>query len=93
MRIHSLGYVYGDLKPENIMTDPKTFKIKFIDFGSVFKTGTKDNILFQTFSYLPPEAFLKLNQTAKTDMWSLGILLIEIITINDIRKPTNLLVG
>lgn len=39
-KFHKKGYVFGDLKPENIMIDKVNKKIKIIDLGGVVKTGS-----------------------------------------------------
>ncbi|WP_427339294.1 protein kinase domain-containing protein [Caloranaerobacter sp. DY30410] len=36
-KLYQLGYIYGDLKLENIIVDRRTKKIVFVDFGGVFK--------------------------------------------------------
>ncbi len=38
-KIYKIGYVYADLKPDNIMIDKKKKKISFIDFGGVIEIG------------------------------------------------------
>ena len=37
--IYRIGYVYADIKPENIMLDKKKKRISFIDFGGVILKG------------------------------------------------------
>ncbi len=37
--IYKMGYVYADLKPENIMIDKRGKRISFIDFGGVIEKG------------------------------------------------------
>lgn len=36
-KLYQIGYIYGDLKLENIIVDRKTKKLMFVDFGGVFK--------------------------------------------------------
>ncbi|KGG80628.1 hypothetical protein Y919_05185 [Caloranaerobacter azorensis H53214] len=36
-KLYQLGYIYGDLKLENIIINRRTKKIMFVDFGGVFK--------------------------------------------------------
>ncbi len=38
-QLHRVGYIYGDLKPENIMVDKEHGRIKIIDLGGVCKIG------------------------------------------------------
>lgn len=37
--IYKMGYVYADIKPDNIMIDKRGKKISFIDFGGVIEIG------------------------------------------------------
>ncbi|KPU26601.1 hypothetical protein TR13x_09305 [Caloranaerobacter sp. TR13] len=36
-KLYQMGYIYGDLKLENIIVDRKTKKVMFVDFGGVIK--------------------------------------------------------
>lgn len=38
-KIYKMGYVYADIKPDNIMIDKKKKKVSFIDFGGVIEIG------------------------------------------------------
>ncbi len=38
-KIYKMGYVYADIKPDNIMIDRKKKKVSFIDFGGVIEIG------------------------------------------------------
>lgn len=38
-RIYKIGYIYVDIKPENIMIDKKKKRVSFIDFGGVIEKG------------------------------------------------------
>ena len=31
--LHRIGMIHSDIKPENIMINPKTLKVRIIDFG------------------------------------------------------------
>ncbi|MDD4028937.1 MAG: serine/threonine protein kinase [Caldisericia bacterium] len=77
---------HRDIKPENIMIDPTTQTIKVMDFGvsrmddSTLTTDTK----IYTVKYASPEQLLpsKFPQgvTKKSDLYSLGIVLYEMLT-------------
>jgi serine/threonine protein kinase len=82
--IQKVGIVHGDLKPENILIqiqDNKVTSLKVIDFGSSFEyTDMKMEI--STPEYLPPEILQQKSigiQPWSTDIWSLGIILIEMV--------------
>ena len=58
--LHEAGICHRDIKDENILFDPATWKIKLIDFGSAtFATGSKYHSPQGTTDYFPPEFFLE----------------------------------
>ena len=72
-----------DLKPENIMVNEKTRKIKIIDFGSSKYKKEKlelySNFYVQTRYYRAPEIFFKMRYNEKIDMWSYGCIIGELL--------------
>jgi len=81
---HNNGIVHRDLKPSNIMVQFDN-TIKILDFGiaklsdsskSLTKTGTKMGSLY----YMSPEQVLGKEVDLKTDIYSLGIVLFEMLT-------------
>lgn len=79
--------IHRDLKPQNILlSDVRTIKIT--DFGLARYCSEKnDDIeedLFSTYCgspmYMSPEILLKHNYGLKSDLWSVGIILYEMIT-------------
>lgn len=83
--------MHADLKTDNILIEwdgEDIVGLKLIDFGSAFMFGTTERITATTPEYLAPEVlqFLEnklpcLQQTDWSyDMWSLGAILLEIIT-------------
>eukprot|EP00984_Skeletonema_dohrnii_P035055 scaffold34602_cov129-Skeletonema_dohrnii-CCMP3373.AAC.5 len=72
--------IHCDLKPENVMLDPKWGGVKLIDFGSACKSSEKPYTYIQTRFYRSPEVMLGLPYSVAIDMWSLGCVLVELYT-------------
>lgn len=72
-------FIHGDLKPANILLTGKSpDAIKVCDFGLAFKIG-KECWIVQTREYRAPEVVLeKRPYTPAIDMWSLGVILVEL---------------
>ena len=78
--IHSRGLVHQDLKPQNILVSESDEggRVKLIDFGLSRTTGTESRELSGTLEYLAPEILKGEPSTARSDLYSFGIILYEI---------------
>ncbi len=80
---HRLGVIHRDLKPHNIMID-KDGNVRIMDFGiarSFQKTGVTDTgVIIGTPEYMAPEQVEGKELDQRTDLYSLGIILYEMLT-------------
>ena len=92
---HTLGIVHRDIKPENIMLRPDGY-VKVVDFGLAKLTEilpeqrdidpadtrvlTESRTLMGTVKYMSPEQLREVAVDERTDIWSLGIVLYEMLT-------------
>lgn len=87
--IHSLQIIHRDLKPENILITRNGSNVKLIDFG--LSDTDSYSILKHpagTLKYASPEQ--QIPQTAidnKADIYSIGVILEEIIQITHVKLP------
>ena len=83
--IHRNGVVHRDLKPENIMVDGED-RIKLIDFGIAGKEGArrltfaKLSQVMGTPDYISPEQAQGKRGDGRSDIYSLGVMLYEMLT-------------
>ncbi|MBM4420738.1 MAG: hypothetical protein FJ034_03960 [Chloroflexi bacterium] len=80
---HERGIVHRDLKPGNVwLTADGTAKIG--DFGLAVAEGrsrlTQHGMMVGTFAYMPPEQALGGEATPRSDLYSLGAMLYELVT-------------
>ncbi|MGI9075306.1 MAG: protein kinase domain-containing protein [Bryobacteraceae bacterium] len=90
MAAHSAGVVHRDLKPTNVMIRPDGY-LKVIDFGlaklvqtsshnaSLDERWTRPGTVIGTTDYMSPEQARGDAIDHRTDLWSLGIILYEMV--------------
>ncbi len=82
--IHGHGLIHRDLKPSNVMVDEERV-VRLMDFGLAKYLAddtavTADGRLVGTFRYMAPEQILGERLDARTDLYSLGVILYELLT-------------
>ena len=87
---HDKGIVHRDLKPENLMILPDD-RVKILDFGLAKQTGepagagtmtfgTEAGVVLGTVGYMSPEQVRGLPVDARSDIFSLGTVLYEMLS-------------
>lgn len=86
---HSHGVVHRDIKPANIIVT-KNGRVKILDFGLAKRIAgiepadgqfqTVAGVVLGTASYMSPEQARGLSVDERTDIWSLGVCMYEMLT-------------
>jgi serine/threonine-protein kinase len=77
--LHRHGIVHGDIKPSNIMLK-RTGITKIVDIGSAFEMRDPPPQRTCTLAYAAPEVLDNRDTTPRSDLCSLGYVLIELLS-------------
>jgi eukaryotic-like serine/threonine-protein kinase len=78
---HKRGIVHRDIKPGNVMLG-KDSTLKVVDFGIarvLEASRTQTGMLIGTFAYMSPEQYHGEHADERSDIWSFGVLLYELL--------------
>ncbi len=78
---HSRGVIHRDIKPSNIMLTQEG-DVRIIDFGIALVAGTESRIegIAGSPSYMSPEQVRGIDLTHRSDLYSLGAVMYELLT-------------
>ncbi len=80
---HSRNVVHRDIKPANIIYDAANGRISVTDFGVAYLTDTsktKTGTILGSPSYMSPEQVQGLRVDGRSDLFSLGVTMFELLT-------------
>jgi predicted Ser/Thr protein kinase len=81
--------IHRDLKPGNIIITPQ-WDVKLIDFGIARrhkKEAVRDTVLAGTMGYTAPEVMAGIQSDARSDIYSLGLILYEMLSGKSLLDP------
>ncbi|MBV8122663.1 MAG: serine/threonine protein kinase [Paucibacter sp.] len=80
---HQQGVVHRDIKPANVMFDRSTQALSIMDFGIARiadGSRTRTGLVLGTPSFMSPEQLAGLKVDGRSDLYSLGVLLYQMLT-------------
>ncbi len=90
--LHAKGYVFADVKAENILIDNRAKRIRFVDFGGVVKSGR----MVKQFSVMYDRGSWRMGSRkaeAQYDLFAVGVLFLQLFipkaTLLEAQKSAN----
>lgn len=80
--IHAVKIIHRDIKPANILISKGVCKLADFNVSRILSDGNKTSFTFAgTLQYVPPEIFLNKGYSFSADVYSVGAVLYELITL------------
>ena len=80
---HAQGVIHRDIKPANVMIDGSRNQVKVMDFGIARlhdASRTRTGLILGSPSYMSPEQLAGRAVDGRSDLYSLGVLLFQLLT-------------
>lgn len=88
-RLHDMGFLHSDVKPGNIMLD-RLGGVKLVDFGRAVRISENLAFLLGSPLYMAPESHRRQPADIRSDLYSLGLVAIELLRGEPIAARTGL---
>ncbi len=76
--LHALGFVHSDIKPSNMMVDRLGY-VKLVDYGRAVMVNEATGFLLGSPLYMAPETHRREPSTERTDLYSVGLVGLEML--------------
>lgn len=87
--LHETGFIHGDIKPTNIMLDVNGM-VRIVDFGRAVRIGEEVKIFLGSPLYMAPEIHALEPGFEQSDLFSVGMLALELLKGRQISNMSNL---
>ena len=78
-KMHKHEYIHRDIKPDNVLVKGGVYKIADFGFGVRLRDKEEMQEACGTPLYMAPQLVFKEKYTDKCDIWSLGLMLYEMV--------------